>query len=83
MLARRNNNAETRSGRDIDVRINTALTDELKLRQPVQQRRLNFGALADENEAFSVLQALGKQVGVLHVIVPDHNFVTLQFFKAR
>jgi hypothetical protein len=83
MLARRNNNAETRSGRDIDVRINTALTDELKLRQPVQQRRLNFGALADENEAFSVLQALGKQVGVLHVIVPDLNFVTLQFFKAR
>ena len=37
------------------MRIDAALADEFKARQPFKQIRLDFGALANEHQAFGVL----------------------------
>ena len=75
VLARRYDNAAARAGGNIDMRIDTALADEFKARQPFKQISLDFGALANEHQAFDVLQARRQRVSVLHMIVPDDNLV--------
>src|SRR5262249_58491553 len=52
VLARRHDDAEPRARRDIDVRIDAALADELELGKTLEQVGLNFRALADEHQAF-------------------------------
>ena len=71
--------------RHIDVRIHTALTDDLQLGQARNQRRTYRCALADQHQRLGVLQALGKHILVFGVIVPDgyvmvgHQFVRVEF----
>jgi len=77
MLARRHDNAAARAGFDIDMRIDAALADEPEPGQPLKQICLDFCALANEHQAFRVLQARRQRVGVLHVIVPNDNLVSL------
>src|SRR5215469_13680002 len=55
VLARRYDNATARAGGNIDMRIDAALADEFKARQPFKQISLDFGALANEHQAFGVL----------------------------
>ena len=57
MLARRDDDAKPRTGLDVDVRIDAALTDQLELRKAFEQRCADFGALADQHEGFGVLQS--------------------------
>ncbi len=63
----------------VDVRVDTALTDQLQLREPFDQRLPDRRALADQHERFGVLQALGQRVGVFRVIVPDRYVVAFEF----
>src|SRR5439155_19169426 len=67
--------AEPRAGVDIDVRIDAALADELQLRQPLEERRADLGALADQHQRLHILQPRGERVGVLQVVVPDLHVV--------
>jgi DNA-binding NtrC family response regulator len=82
VLARRHDDAEARTGLGVDVRIDAALAYELEPGQALEQGGLNCRALADEHEAFGVLQARSEHVGVLHVVVPDRNLVTLELLEA-
>jgi hypothetical protein len=82
VLARRHDDAETRTGLDVDVRIDAALADEFELGQPFEQRRSNGRALADEHQAFGVLEPRRERVGILHVVVPDRNLVSLELLEA-
>ena len=70
------------AGFDVDVRIDAALRDESQLRQPVEQRRLDLRALADEHQRFGGLQPLGEALGVLHVVVPHRDVVAGQLPEA-
>ena len=71
-----------RAGLDVDVGIDAALADELELGQPRQQRRANLGALADEDQRLGVRQALGQDVDVLGMVVPDRDVVAVELSKA-
>jgi hypothetical protein len=83
MLAGRNDDAEPRTGLDVDMRIDAALADQFELWQSVQKRGCYLCALADQHQAFGVSQTIGEHVAVLHVIVPDFYVVTLQLVKTR
>ena len=76
MLAGRYDNATARAGFNVDMWIDAALADELKLGQALEQSCLNFRALANEHQAFGVLQAGSQRVSVLDMIVPDNNIVS-------
>src|SRR4051812_30406135 len=62
MLARRYDNAEAGAGGDIDMWVDAALADQLQFRQPLEQPRLYFRALANEHEYFNILEALGEHI---------------------
>jgi hypothetical protein len=68
---RADDDAVLRAGFDVDVRIDAALADELQVLQPLEERRADLGALADEHQRLGVLQPLGELVRVLEVVVPD------------
>ena len=82
VLVRRYDDALLRAGVDVDVGIDAALADELELGQPRQQRRANVGALADQDQHLGVRQALGQDVDVLGMVVPDRDVVAVQLSKA-
>jgi hypothetical protein len=82
VLARRHDDAAARTGLDVDVRIDAALADEFELGQAFEQVGLNSRALTDEHQAFGVLEPRRQRVGVLHVVVPDHNLVTRELAEA-
>ncbi len=75
MLARRHHHAQPGAVGDIDVGIDAALADELELRQPVEQRRTDLGALADQHQRFGVAQPLRQDFIVLHMVGPDRDVV--------
>src|ERR1700733_5436766 len=83
MLARRQDDAKPGAGIDIDMRIDAALADELQLGQPLEQRRADLGTLADQHQDFSVGEAFGEPVDVLHMIVPDRDIAALELAEAR
>ena len=80
---RRHDDAEPRAGRDVDMRIDAALADQLQLRQLLQQRRADLGALADQHQRLGILQPFRQRVGVLDVIVEDGDVVALELGEAR
>ena len=82
MLARRHDDAEPRAGVDIDMRIDAALADQPQLRQPLQQRRADLRALADQHQRLGVAQPLRQRVDVLDVIVPDRDVVAGELAEA-
>ena len=73
---------QPRAGVDVDVRIDAALADEPQLRQALEQRRADLGALADQHQRLGVPQPLGQRVDVLDVIVPDRDVVAGQLREA-
>ena len=81
MLARRHDDAEPGAGVDIDMGKDAALADQLQLRQPLQQRRADLGPLPDQHQRFGVAQALGEDIDVLDVIVPDGDVVPGQLLE--
>ena len=54
MLARRDNDAQSGAGIDIDMRIDAALADKFEIVQALEQRRANFRPLADENQDLGI-----------------------------
>ena len=46
--------------------------------QPIEQRRADLRPLADQHQRFGILQALGKRIDILHVVVPDLDFVAVE-----
>ena len=70
-----------RAGVDVDMRIDAALADELEIGQAFEQRRADFGALADQHQRFGARKPLGQRVEVLDVIVPDRDVVAASFLK--
>src|SRR5262249_15645299 len=75
MLARRHDDTAARTGGYVDVGIDAALADELELGQAFEQVGLNSRALADEHQAFGVLEPRRQRIGLLDVVVPDRNLV--------
>ena len=55
MLVRRQDDAESRAGIDVDVRIDAALADELEPGQALEQGCADLGALADQHQRLGVL----------------------------
>src|SRR5262249_15714554 len=80
--ARRHGDAEARTGRDVDVRIDAALADELEAGQAFEQFGLNPRAFADEHQTFGILEPRRKRIGILHVVVKDRNLVSLELPEA-
>jgi hypothetical protein len=62
--------------------IATALTDQPQVLQPVEQRRADFGPLADEAQHFGVPQPLSQPIRVLEMVVPDGDVVTIEHGEA-
>jgi hypothetical protein len=73
MLAGGDDDAEPGAGVDIDMGKDAALADQLQFRQPFQQRRSDLRPLPDQHQRFGSVQALGKLVDILDVIVPDRH----------
>ena len=82
MLARRHDDTAAGTGLDVDVRIDAALADESEPGQAFEQRRSNGRALADEHQAFGVLEPRRQRVCILHVVVPDRDLMTLEPLEA-
>ena len=82
MHVRADQNAQARAGRDIDMRIHAALAGQAQLRQLFEKRRANLCPLANENERFGVAETLRECFHVLHVVVPDGDFVAAELLKA-
>ena len=82
MHGRRDDHSELRTGIDVDVRVDAALTDEAELRQSTQEWRADLSALANQHERFGLAQALGERVDVLDVIVPNLDVVPRQLREA-
>ena len=82
VLARRHDHAEPRAGVDVDVRIDAALADQPQLGQPLEQRRADLRALADQHQRLGVVQALGQRVDVLDVVVPDRDVVARELARS-
>ena len=78
MLAGRDHDPKARARCDVDVRIDAALTYQFEPGEALDQGRLNFRALADQHETFGVLQARGKRIGVLHMVVPDRRLMAVE-----
>src|SRR5262249_20005850 len=74
-LVRAQQHAEPRARVDVDVRKHAALADEPQLRQPLEERRADLGALADQDQGLRVLETLRERLGVLHVVVPHLDLV--------
>ena len=66
---------------DIDMRKDAALADQFQFRQPLQQRRADLRALADQHQRLGILQALRQHIDILDVIVPDRDVVPGEFFE--
>src|ERR1700730_534107 len=82
MLAREDDDAEPGAGSDIDMRIDAALADQLKLRQSLQQRCADLRPLADQDQGFGVAQSLRQLVDILDVIVPDRDVMSGKLLEA-
>jgi len=82
MLARRHNDAEPRARLDINVWIDTALTNEPELIQSMEQRRSDLGPLAYQHQRFGIPQSFGQRIDILDVIVPDRDLVARQLLEA-
>ena len=81
MLARGHDDAEARSGLDVDVRIDAALADQFEFGERFEQGSPNGRALADEHQAFGVLEPSSERGGILHVVVPHRDLVALELPK--
>ena len=82
MLARRNNDAEPRASLDVNVWIDTALTNKPELVQSMEQRRSDLGPLAYQHQRFRIPQSFCQRIDILDVIVPNFDFVPCHFFEA-
>ncbi len=82
MLVRGQDDAEPRTGIDVDVRIDAALADELEPGQALEQGGADLGALADQHQGLGVFQARGQRIGVLDVVVPDRDFMAGQLAES-
>src|SRR5262249_36217817 len=82
VLARRHDDAEPGAGIDVEMRIATALADQLPFWQPLQQRRPYLRALADQHQRFGVAQPLRQHVDVLDMIVPDGDVMSGELAEA-
>ena len=71
MQTRRHHDAEPGAGVDVDMRIDAALADEPELGQSLQQRRADFGALANQHQRLGVGEPRRQGVVVLHMVGPD------------
>ena len=70
MLARRDDHAAPRAGLDVDVRIDTALTDEFQLVEAFEQRGPNLRPFADKDQNLSVSQPFRERLDIPRSIVP-------------
>jgi hypothetical protein len=82
-MAGGDDDAEPRALVDVDVRIDAALADQPELREALEERRADLGALADQHERLRIHQTLGERIDVLDVVVPDRDVVPLQLAEAR
>ena len=62
--------------------IDAALADQPEIGQPLEQRRADLGALADQHQRLGRLQPRGQRIHVLHVIVPDRDLVPVELAEA-
>src|SRR2546427_650097 len=74
--------ASARARVQVDVRVDAALADQPKLRQALEQRRADLGALADQHEGLTVAEPLGEHVDVQDVVVPDRDVVVRELVEA-
>jgi len=64
------------------VRVDAALADESQLWQTPEERLSNRGSLPDQDQNFSLLEALGEHLRIIDVVVPDGHLVTVQLAEA-
>src|SRR5580692_5529655 len=79
MLARRDDDAEPRAGIDVDMRIDAALADQPQLGQLLKERRADLRPLAEQHQDLGILQALGKDIRVLHMVGPHRDVMAIEF----
>lgn len=82
MLARGDDDAELRAGIDIDVWVNTALAYESEIVQSTKEGRANFSPFAYQHQHFGIPQAFSQCIDILHVIIPDLDFMACELLEA-
>jgi hypothetical protein len=80
---RADRDAEARARLDVDVRMAAALADQAQIRQTLEQRRADLGALADQDERVEALQPRGEGIGVLDMVREDRHLVAFEPLEAR
>src|SRR6266446_821968 len=83
MLVRGHNNAEPRTGINVDMRIDAALADELQPGQAFQERRPDRCAFANQHQRLGVGEAARECIDILDVVVPDGNVMAIELAEAR
>src|SRR5215467_5212381 len=63
--------------------VDAALADELELVEPLEHRRRDLCALADQDEGLGVLQTLRQDIDVVHMVGPDLDLMTVELPEAR
>ena len=64
------------------MRVHAALANELELVRRSSSGARIWRALADEDEHLGVFEAFGERVGVLDVVVPDFDLMSVQLPEA-
>jgi hypothetical protein len=81
MLARRHDHAASRARVDVDVRIDTALTNQLQLVEAFEQRGPNLRSFADEDQDLSVSQPFRERLDIPRAIVPHGDVMACKLLK--
>ena len=77
----RNHDPKPGAGPDIDVWIDTALTDQAELGQAFQKRSLNLGSFPEKHEHFPVMEPLRQNIDSLDVILSDRDLMAVQLLE--
>ena len=82
MLVGRYDDAAARARLDVDVRVDAPLADEPQGVKTFEKGLTDLRTLANQYEDLGVRETRGEGVGLLNMIVPDRDFVSVQFAKA-
>jgi hypothetical protein len=78
----RNHDAEPRTGRHVDMRIDAALADQPKPGEPLQEWRPDIGPLSEKHERFRVVEPPRQGISILDMVIPNADLVAVEFLEA-
>ena len=82
MQVRTHHNPQPCARIHINMRKNAPQADQFQIRQSLQQRGPDLRPFANQHQRLRIPQTRGQRIRILHMIVPDRDFVTSQLSEA-